>query len=365
MERAKFRAETMSESKDWGESGGRSGRVTIVDVARRAGVSKSTVSLVLTGSELVAEATRERVNAAMQALGYVYHRGAASLRAASSDFVGMVFSDLTNPFFAELAVSIEDALYKMGFTPILANTNESLERQAQVLRSLREHNVAGIIMSPARGADAWTLAQQWPRSIPAVITMRRMVGSPLPYVGPDNRKGERDAVEHLLRLGHRRIGFLGADASMTTQQERVGGWRDALNGWGIAADDALIFESPPTRTGGREAIELALADQRPATAFVCYNDIVAMGATRALNTRGIVPGRDIAVVGFDDIAEAEHNAPPLTTVSAETSDMGARCAESLLGLIRREDPAALSFSGVARLVVRESCGARLQSRRAS
>ena len=109
----------------------------------------------------------------------------------------MVFSDLTNPFFAELAVSIEDALYKLGFTPILANTNENLERQAQVLRSLREHNVAGIIMSPARGADAWTLARQWPQSIPAVITMRRMVGSPLPYVGPDNRKGERDAVEHL------------------------------------------------------------------------------------------------------------------------------------------------------------------------
>ncbi len=240
--------------------------MTIVDVARHAGVSKSTVSLVLSGSELVAEPTRERVTRAMRALGYVYHRGAASLRAASSDFVGMVISDLTNPFFAELAVGIEDALYKLGFTPILANTNENPERQAQVLRSLREHNVAGIIMSPARGTDAWTLAQQWPQAIPAVITMRRMIGSPLPYVGPDNRKGARDAVEHLLRLGHRRIAFLGGDGRMTTQQERVGGWRDALNGWGLAADEFArhrIRRRPATAAARRSSARSNSRSRRP------------------------------------------------------------------------------------------------------
>ena len=126
----------------------------------------------------------------MRALGYVYHRGAASLRAASSDFVGMVISDLTNPFFAELAVGIEDALYHLGFTPILANTNEDPERQAQVLRSLREHNVAGIIMSPApRLGRLDGRAAMAADAIPAVITMRRMVGSPLPYVGPGQSQG--------------------------------------------------------------------------------------------------------------------------------------------------------------------------------
>ena len=234
-----------------GDSADRVGRVTIVDVARRAGVSKSTVSLVLSGSELVAEATKLRVNEAMGALGYVYHRGAASLRAASSDLVGMVMGDLSNPFFAELTAGIEDALFQRGFTPILANTSEDTTRQAQVLRAMREHNVAGIIMSPARGTDTWTLAQQWPSHIPAIITIRRMIGSSLPYIGPDNQKGERDAVEHLLKLGHRRIAFIGGDANMSTQRERVSGWRDALNGWGLAADESLIFEVPPTRDGGR------------------------------------------------------------------------------------------------------------------
>ena len=190
-----------------GDAVDRIGRVTIIDVARRAGVSKSTVSLVLSGSELVAEATKLRVNEAMQALGYVYHRGAASLRAASSDLVGIVIGDLKNPFFAELTAGIEDALFQRGFTPILANTNEDTARQAQVLRAMCEHNVAGIIMSPARGTDTWTLAQQWPSHIPAVITIRRMIGSSLPYVGPDNRKGERAVVEHLLKLGHRAYRF--------------------------------------------------------------------------------------------------------------------------------------------------------------
>ena len=148
----------------------------MIDIARAAGVSKSTVSLVLRNSALVKGETRRHVEEAMQRLGYVYNRGAASLRAASSDFVGMVISDLTNPFFAELAVGIEDALYRLGFVPILANTNEDHVRQAHVLRSLREHHVAGVIMSPARGSDAWNLANQLTASIPAVITMRRMIG---------------------------------------------------------------------------------------------------------------------------------------------------------------------------------------------
>lgn len=355
----------MSEGPREGSGPARAGQVTIVDVARHAGVSKSTVSLVLSTSPLVADATRGRVKDAMDALGYVYHRGAASLRASSSDFVGMIMGDLTNPFFAELAVGIEDALYRRGFTPILANTNEDSERQAQVLRSMREHHVAGVIMSPARGVDASTVARQWPSPLPAVITMRRLIGSPLPYIGPDNKKGERSAVEHLLKLGHRRIAFLGGDAEMTTQQERVAGWREALGHWGLAVDETLVFEAPPTSEGGRIAVARAL-DLTPApTAFACYNDIVAMGATRELGLRGLVVGRDVAVVGFDDIAAADYNSPPLTTVSADTRDLGARCAESLLDLIRGEDPAGLSYAGNTRLVVRESCGAKNQTRRAS
>ena len=246
------------------------------------------------------------------------------------------------------------------FTPILANTNENPERQAQVLRSMREHSVAGIIISPARGTDAWTFAQQWPTSIPPSSRCGAWSAARCPMSAPTTSKGARDAVEHLLRLGHAASRFIGGDASMTTQRERARRLaRRAQRAPVVAADESLVFESAPTRDGGRagdpaRSGAAAAADARS----LCYNDIVAMGATRALAERGVVVGRDIAVVGFDDIAEAAHNAPPLTTVSADTREMGLRCAESLLGHDpRRRSRETLSFAARHALVVRESCGA--------
>src|SRR4051794_15861324 len=323
---------------------------TIIDIARAAGVSKSTVSLVLKGSALVKPETRDKVARAIDQLGYVYNRSAANLRTARSSFIGMVISDLMNPFFTELSVGIEDALYKLGYIPILANTNEDRDRQAEVLQSLREHGVAGIIMSPARGTDAWNLSELLSRSIPVVLTMRRIEGSPLPYVGPDNRTGAFRAVTHLIALGHRQIAFFGGDASMTTQRERVSGYRDALQAAGLPFEERLIFDSMPNRLGGKEAVERALASSPRASAAFCYNDIVAMGAARALALRGVRVGPDFALVGFDDIVEAEHNAPPLTTVNADTREMGSRAAQSLLGMIDGGDPAEMSFTGDSRLV---------------
>jgi LacI family transcriptional regulator len=340
-----------------GPKRGASRAATIVDIARAAGVSKSTVSLVLKDSPLVKAETRERITRAIEQLGYVYNRSAANLRTARSSFVGMVISDLMNPFFTELAVGIEDGLHDLGFVPILANTNEDLARQSSVLQSLLEHGVAGIIMSPARGTDAWGLSQILPRTMPMVLTMRRVDGSPLPYVGPDNRTGSRDAVAHLISLGHSNIAFLGGDGTMTTQRERINGYQDALRAAGLPTPDDLIFDSMPTRVGGAEAILAALASHRRPTAAFCYNDIVAMGATRTLGLNGVRVGVDFAVIGFDDIVEAEHNAPPLTTVNADTRIMGARAARSLLGVIDCADPQTMSYTGKTRLVIRESCGA--------
>jgi LacI family transcriptional regulator len=329
---------------------------TIVDIARAAGVSKSTVSLVLKGSPLVKPETRERVERASEQLGYVYNRGAASLRTARSRFVGMVISDLMNPFFAELAVGIEEAIYKHDYVPILANTNEDGERQAEVLKTMREYGVAGIVMSPARGTTAWTLAEFAGAAMPMVITMRRVEGSDLPYVGPDNRRGMRDATEHLIRLGHRDIAFLGGFASMTTQRERIEGWRDALVGAGLPADPAAIFESMPSRAGGRDAVARALQAPRPPSAYVCFNDVVAIGAAQVLGEKGFAVGRDVSVIGFDNIAEAQHNAPPLTTVDGNTMTLGARAAEVLLAKIAGRTPEPLEYYGATRLVVRRSCG---------
>jgi LacI family transcriptional regulator len=333
----------------------RRARATIVDIARLAGVSKSTVSLVLKNSPAVKAETRERVSAAMSALGYVYNRGAANLRMARSNIVGMVMSDLMNPFFAELAVGIEEALYRAGYVPLLANTGEDPERQTRVLQSMCEQGVGGIIISPTDRSDPTTLIDVQRTGTPIVTVTRHVAESGLPYVGQDNVAGEFAAVDYLIGLGHRRIGFLGGHATMATQRERVAGYQAALANHRLPFDPALVCESAPTRAGGSEAAKLALALADPPTAVVCFNDIVAFGVIRELSRRGVRVGRDMSVVGFDDIAEAEHNAPPLTTIRADTKGIGAQAARALLDLIGGAPPSAHPLIRTE-LILRESCG---------
>jgi LacI family transcriptional regulator len=332
-------------------------RVTIVDIARAAGVSKSTVSLVISGSALVKAETRQRVRAVVDELGYVYHRGAANLRLARSNIVGMVINDLSNPFFAELAVGIEAALQGSDYIPVIANTAESLTRQARVLRTMREHDAAGLILCPAGGTQAEALADFAAAGIPVVLAMRRVPGAMVSAVVPDNRAGAMAAVAHLARLGHRRLAFLGGLASMTAFAERSQGFRDGLAEAGLAADPSAIVPAMPTRAGGAAAMAAALALTPAPTAALCFNDIVAIGAVHALARHGLRAGADFAIVGFDDIAEAAHMSPPLTTVAVDASGLGAHAARMLLRRIESGAARAETHIGAARLVVRESCGA--------
>jgi len=337
-------------------------RATVLDIARKAGVSRATVSLVLRGSDLIRKDTAARVRQAMEEVGYVYNRAAANLRTARTNFVGMIMSDLKNPFFSELAVGIEDSLYKLGLTPILANTNDDLERQNQVLRSMLENGVQGIILSPARGTEAAHL-DILPRSLPVILAMRRIEGCELSYVGQDNRGGARKAVEHLIALGHKRIAFFGGDGKITTQQERYVGYCDALRAADLPVTRDLVFETDVSKAGGGEAMERALASPATPTAATCYNDLIAIGATRALAMRDMRAGRDFAVVGFDDLDEAKDNFPPLTTIDAETFEMGGRAAGALIQIIDGSASRSIAVTGSSRLVVRDSCGGRASAPR--
>ena len=183
-------------------------RATIVDVARQAGVSKSTVSLVLGGSSLVADSTRERVTEAMSDLGYIYHRGAATLRGAKSGVLGMVINDLSNPFYVELAIGIEQACQGGAFIPFLANSAEDPIRQQEVIRSMREHGAAGLVLAPAIGTSLQDV-KPLVAGLPVVQVMRRLPGLRASLVAPENREGARKATAHLLENGHRRIAFVG------------------------------------------------------------------------------------------------------------------------------------------------------------
>lgn len=332
------------------------GRVTVIDIARHAGVSKSTVSLVLQGSPLVRAETRARVVASIEELGYVYNRGAASLRNARTNIVGMVINDLANPFFAELAVGIERVFQAAGYIPFIANVSENPRRQNEVLRSMREHDIAGLIICPARGTRAADLEPILSRNFPLVCAMRRVVGLRAALVTSDNHRGARRAVEHLLALGHRRIAFVGGYVDMNAHVERCGGYMAAMDTAGLSVTSGGVFEGGPNRETGNMAADWLLDRAQPFTAALCFNDVVAFGLIDGLKRRGVDVGHDFGVVGFDDVREARYSAPPLTTVAVDTHALGERAAHLVLRMIHG-DGRPEDYVGDVELVVRESCGA--------
>jgi LacI family transcriptional regulator len=335
------------------------GRVTVIDIAKAAGVSKSTVSLVLQGSSLVNDLTRAKVNTVMRELGYVYNRGAANLRSsgANTKIIGVVVNDLTNGFFAELAVGVDMVVQSAGFVQFLSNTSESLDRQREVIASMREHGISGLIMSPARGTDANDLKHLVAAGIPVVVAVRNVPGARVSSVVSDNREGIFEGVQHLASLGHRRIAFMGGFNDTAVFDERVDGYRAAMTACGLEFDADLIIPSSPSRAGGAEAVGRALSMADKPTGAVCFNDAVAFGVCDGLRSRRREPGVDFAVVGFDDVIEAKTAVPALTTISVDPQGMGRRAAQLLLKQINAGKAEAESIVSSVRLMVRESCGA--------
>ncbi len=329
--------------------------VTVMDLAAEAQVSRATVSLVLRESPRVKEETRQRVQAAIKKLGYVYNRNAANLRRSASQMVAMVINDLTNPFYTELAVSIQAALEDEGYVTLMANTAEDVARQHRVVDLMREHNVAGLIVAPAIDTPASFVDELAGAEIPLILVMRRIPGRETNLVAPDNVLGARLAIEHLIDRGHRRIAFLGGTRNMVVRRDREAGYRRALTASGIDVNEDLIVDAPVSHRGGVDALAKVLQDK--ATAALCFNDLVAFGAVTALNVRGLVPGRDFAVVGFDDVPEAADLVPALTTVSVQPKELGRAAAKSLLRRVAEPAHSPEQEIFAPRLVIRETSGA--------
>jgi LacI family transcriptional regulator len=333
------------------------GSVTLVEVARDAGVSRATASLVLRGSDLVADETRERVLASMRKLGYVYHRGAASLRTQHSQTVGLIVPDVTNPFFAEMTVGIEARLDQARHVALLGNSAETLGKQERLLAMMQEYRADGVLLCPVADTSAAALDRLRQRRFPFVLFARSVDGVDADYVGADNIRGAELATEHLIALGHGRIAFVGGPANSSARRDRIQGYQSVLRRAGLPIDPALQCVSPTTREGGHQAIRTLLDQAAPPTAVLCYNDSVAFGVLLGAQASGRMPGRDIAVVGFDDIAEAALAQPALTTVAISPRQIGEEAARLLLERVAAPDAAARQVILRPKLVVRASCGA--------
>lgn len=328
-------------------------QVTILDIAKEANVSKSTVSLVLQGSDLIRKETADRVRDAALKLGYVYNRQAAELRRGTSNRVGVIINDLMNPFFAEVLVGLERKLVDAGYIVFMAHTNESPSRQQAVLTAMREQGAAGIALCPVLGSDAAVIDTVNSWGIPLVIMIRSLGTEACDFAGADNEHGIKLATDHLISKGHRRIGFVGGETGIVMDQ-RLDGYRQSLENAGIAFDEHLIFRTRPTREGGHTAMTALLESEPNVKAAVCYNDLVAFGALSALGERGLKAGSDFALMGFDNVLAAAHSNPPLSTIDVKPSELGEHAAAILLARIEEPGRPVERYLGEPQLLLRQS-----------
>ena len=328
-------------------------RPTIIEVAAAAGVSKSTVSLVLQNSPLVRPATRAAVERAMAALGYVYNRAAANLRQSNTGLIGLVINDLRNPFFTEFATSAQMEFSRRGFATVIANTAEDPGLQAQVVGSMIEHGVAAVVISPTYG-DTWSFDALLRAGVPTMQVLRQVdPRADFPFASFDYVQGGRLAARHLLDMGARRVAFVGGLAGRPITLERMAGYLEVMAAAGLPP---RAIHAAPSRAMGRDLALQLCAEDSDLDAALCFNDLVALGMQAGFAEAGRRVGQDFRLVGFDDIEEAGQGWPKLTSVRCNVAEFGSGVAGAMLGwLAGGAAPAAVTRADVA-LMVRDSSG---------
>jgi len=312
-------------------------RVTINDVAHLSKVSRATVSLVLRDSNRVSAATKERVRKVMTDVGYVYDRRAANLRAHRAMTIGLVATDVRNPYFAELTMAIEREASSAGYTLLLGYSHDLVDEQERLLSAMVEHRVDGLLLLPGSGTTARDLARTLDANgIAHVLFARRVTGHGADYVGADNVKAGQLLADHLVEQGVRSVAFVGGPQRSSARRERERGLVKKLEKHGVRVD--LSLPSEASTVGGMTVTTELLERGSLPDAIVAYSDAVASGVIATLRRNGIDVGEQVAVAGFDDIPQAAMEHPALTTVATFPERIGVEAARLLIARI--EDPDA-------------------------
>jgi len=327
---------------------------TARDIARVAGVSTSTVSHVLNGTRLVSPELRDRVLAVIKSLQYEPNAVARSLRVKRSNSIGLVISDIGNPFFTSVVRGAEDVAQARGYALILCNSDEDPAKEAAYLRLLTARRVDGLILAPA-GVRHDYLVRLTQTGFPLVFIDREISDMPMAAVVLDNIRGAREAADHLIHLGHRRIGMITGRPAISSTVERIAGYRAALESAGIPVDERLIV------SGGSRTDEACLAAARlvngnpSPTALLVGNNLMTIGAIEGIQGLGLTIPADVSVVGIDDFSWADVFHPRLTAFAQPTYELGRVAADLVLSRIAG-DPGSETKRVVlpGHLVVRDS-----------
>lgn len=338
---------------------------TIRDVAKLAGVSLATVSRVLNNADYPVKAElRQRVKEAAEQLEYIPNSMARSLRSDGVQDVGLVIPNITNPFYLQAMMGINDVLSKNLYCTVLCNTMRDPEQERLYLRQLYERQIKGVILSSVDDSGD-TIKEYIRKGMQFVLLDQKLVGLDCTSINFDSRVGARMAVEHLIALGHRRIAFATLPMTRWTRIEIHNGYQDALLTAGIPCDESLIYTlDTKEQPGGQDDIELEagvriaesfLKDGCPATAILCINDMLAMGIIKTLLKNGLRVPEDVSVFGFDDIPFAGTFQPSLTTIHCPAVETGRLAAMMLLnGLNGDGEELSVSMNLSPSLVLRDT-----------
>lgn len=308
--------------------------------------------MVLRGTGRLSVDTRERVRKSMEALGYVYHRGAATLRTNRSGILGLLLTDVSNPFFSAMTLGFEDAASKAGFMTILTNTFDQTERQNRLVRAMLEYPVDGFAYTPSVGSEDLKLFSE-SISVP-VVAVTRQTANGIPYLVPDDMQGGATAAEHLVKVhGARRLVYLGGPERASTRSNRVRGVETALKGH----EGTKLVQALPGETSVQGGIQLAnalLSSEIEFDAVVCHSDVIAYSLLHTLQ-KYEYKRRRVSVIGFDGLPESEVFTPSVTSVAVGPEKIGVRAAEWILAELQGTPSVDISPMEMA-LEIRQSCG---------
>ena len=339
-------------------------RVTMREVATKAGVSAMTVSRVINESPRVSDDVRRRVEAAIADLGYVPNRLARGLIRQKTGALGLIVPDVANPFFTLVVRGAEEVAWRAGYHVILCNTQADIDRERGYIEDMLSFQVEGLLLAPVGERSRPNLRVLRKNNVPFVLIDRTIGGYDGDLVQGDSVGGARQLVEHLIGLGHRRIGMVTETAEVSTARDRLEGYRQALEHAGIAYSPELVLEASATDVGSAHDATLALLDlPEPPTAIFSVNNIAVVGVAEATRERGLRIPEDIAVVCFDDIEHASRFHPFLTVMAQPAETFGTIATQLLLDrLAGRIEQRRRLVVLPADFVVRKSSGAQLAER---
>lgn len=335
-------------------------KVKIKDVAEKAGVSVTTVSMVLSDKGRISPETIAKVNKAVDELGYIKNRAASNLRSQRSELIGLIVRDISDPYYSEVAAGLSDVLEEQGYMLFLAQSGSSQERFDQCISTMLAQGVGGIVFCPIRDTGLPSEHSLQELDIPLVCVARAKVSQDIDFVGPDNVQAAKMATEHLIQQGHRQIAYVGGQSDSLSRAERLGGYCSTLMQFGLPFKPDWVVECEKDMAASSNAVRKLISEHPTITAILCHYSVTALGALYGVNRTNRSVGKDnhigqqIALIGFDDVPEATLTQPSLTFISTPIREIGRKAGLRIIRQMVSKDQVRQSLILTPEMILRES-----------